>query len=265
MTLLVTVLTVAVVLLTVLVAGLLRSHAVILRRLHDLGAGVGTHGDGPGRAGEPAAASRPRGVPETAPTGRPAADVVGTSVAGDPVAVRVAGVDRDSVLVFLSSGCATCADFWQALAGGVALPDDARLVIVTRDAAEESPARLAELAPAGVTVVLSSAAWTDYAVPGSPYVAHVDGPSARVRGEGTGGSWEQVARLLAEATGDLGYLGGPSRPRRPGRARADLLREQDTDRALLRAGFVPGDDRLHAAFDADADADAVTATEHRLP
>ena len=48
--------------LVVLVVGLLRSHAAVLRRLHELDTGV---------------ADRPRGVPASAPTGRPAADIVG--------------------------------------------------------------------------------------------------------------------------------------------------------------------------------------------
>lgn len=256
MTVLVLALTVVVLLLAVLVAGLLRSHATILRRLHELGAGIEadpSSSDVPAPGATAATAGgprRPAGVPPTAPTGRPASDVVGTSVVGDPVAVRVREVQHDTVLAFLSSGCTTCAGFWEAFDEGVALPDDARLVVVTRDLADESPAILADLAPDDVTVVCSSSAWQDHAVPGSPYVVHVDGRSGRVRGEGTGGSWEQVARMLADATGDLAYVGGPHRPRR---AAADLRREQDTDRALLDAGFVPGDERLWQPLDTSAD------------
>ncbi len=243
MTLAVTLLALVVVLLSVLVAGLLRSHAVILRRLHELGAGVD---DAPTRAPGPA---RPAGVPETAPTGRPAHDLAGVTPSGGAVALRAVGAAHDTVLVFLSSGCATCGGYWEALrAGEVRLPEGARLVVVVRDPAEESPALLAELAPPDVTVVLSSAAWDAYAVPGSPYVVHVDGPGGRIVGEGTAGSWEQVARLLADATGDLGYVGGP---RRGPRARADRLREEDTDRALLAAGILPGDPRLYAGDGAD--------------
>ena len=255
MTVLVLALTVVVVLLAVLVAGLLRSHATILRRLHELGAGIDPDASpGDTLSGEAVlaapAAPRPPGIPATGPTGREASDLVGTSVAGDPVAVRVRGVRHDTVLAFLSSGCTTCSGFWEAFEERVALPDDARLVVVTRDLAEESPALLADLAPDGVTVVCTSAAWGDHAVPGSPYVVHVDGASGRVRGEGTGGSWEHVARMLADATGDLTYVGGSRRVRR---AAADLRREQDTDRALLDAGFVPGDERLWQPLDTSAD------------
>lgn len=251
MTILVAALTVVVVLLAVLVAGLLRSHATILRRLHELGAGV-EHGHAADRPtpAAPETPRRPAGVPETAPAGRPASDLVGTSVAGDALALRVREVDHDTVLAFLSSGCTTCAGFWEAFEEGVPLPAEARLVVVVRDLAEESPAVLADLAPPGVTVVCSSAAWRDHAVPGSPYVVHVDGRSGRVRGEGTGGSWEHVARMLADATGDLTYVGGPRRGRR---ATADLRREQDTDRVLLDAGFLPGDERLWVPLDTSAE------------
>lgn len=248
MTVLVIALTVTVVVLAVLVAGLLRSHATILRRLHELGAGVEPDAAVAPRAAPGDGPRRPDGVPATAPTGRAASDLVGTSPGGDAVALRVREVEHDTVLAFLSSGCTTCAGFWAAFEDGVDLPADARLVVVTRDLAEESPAVLADLAPDGTTVVCSSAAWRDHAVPGSPYVVHVDGRTGRVRGEGTGGSWEQVARLLADATGDLAYVGGPRRARRAG---ADLRREADTDRALLEAGFVPGDERLWVPLDTD--------------
>lgn len=234
MSVLVIALTVVVVVLAVLVAGLLRSHATILRRLHELGAGVDPDAVTlPPASPSPDGRRRPAGVPATAPTGRPASDVVGTSPTGDAVGVRVREVGHDTVLAFLSSGCSTCSGFWEAFDEGVPLPRDARLVVVTRDLPEESPAVLADLVPDGVTVVCSSEAWRDHAVPGSPYVVHVDGATGRVRGEGTGGSWEHVARMLADATGDLAYVGGPRRRRR---ATADLRREQDTDGALLQAG-----------------------------
>lgn len=265
MTILVTALTVVVVVLAVLVAGLLRSHATILRRLHELGAGVE-----PGAAVVPAARPapaatgprRPAGVPATAPAGRAGSDLVGTSPSGDPVAIRVREVDHDTVLAFLSSGCTTCAGFWEAFGEGVPLPGGARLVVVVRDLVEESPALLDHLVPGGVTVVCSSAAWDDHGVPGSPYVVHVDGASGRVRGEGTGGSWEQVARMLADATGDLAYVGGPRRGRR---AAADLRREQDTDGALLAAGFLPGDERLYVPPGTDPETGTGTSTDTGLP
>ena len=69
---------------------------------------------------------------------------------------------------------------------------------------------------------MSTQAWRDYEVPGSPHVVFVEGRTGRVRGEGTGQSWAQVAQMLARATGDVDLLDGraarcQARPRRRGR------------------------------------------------
>ena len=128
------------------------------------------------------------------------------------------------------------------------LPEGARLVVVAKSSSEESPAAIADLAPRGVTTVLASAAWDDYDVPGSPYVVCVDGPSGTVKGEGTGASWTQVADLLAQATGDLGF-NQASRARRLRKTRPEAERESDIDAALLAAGILPGDDRLYQPLD----------------
>ena len=245
MTVVVTLLAVVVAVLVVLVAGLLRSHAVVLRRLHELGAGVQR---------DPAVRPAPgRPSPNDAPTGRAAADIVGVDPAGNAVALRVVGTEHDTVLAFLSSTCLTCARFWDDLADArtVSLPDGARLVVVAKGAEEESPTAIAELAPRGFATVLSSPAWEAYDVPGSPYVVCVDGATGTVKGEGTGGSWPQVAALLAQATGDLGFTAaGRSRRRK---ARPDAERESDIDAALLAAGVLPGDERLYRPLDQPAD------------
>jgi hypothetical protein len=245
---------------TVLVAGLLRSHAVILRRLHDLGAGVGdpTGAPDPGR---PPAAALPT-TAQAAPTGRAAHDIIATDPAGDAVALRVVGAPHLTVLAFLSSSCLTCSRFWDDLRkpSKVTLPPGARLVVVAKGPESESPSAIADLAPRGITTVLATRAWDDYEVPGSPYVVAVDGPSGRVVGEGTGSSWDQVAGLLAQATGDLAWAGaqGPRRARKP---RADAEREADIDAALLAAGVAPGDPRLHQRFDDSEHAASPRATE----
>jgi hypothetical protein len=242
MTVVVAVLTVVVALLALLVAGLLRSHAMILRRLHELGAGV----DGSVDATVDATAVPDLGLPQplSVSEGRAAADLVGLGPHGEAQAVRVAGTRHDTILAFLSSGCSTCQTFWQELRN-VALPRGTRLVIVTKGAEAESPVAIAEVAPASVTVVMSSQAWDDYAVPGSPYVVHVDGGSGRVRGEGTGPSWAQVERMLLQGAGDLDALRADAHRK----AAADAQREQQVDRVLLAAGIEPGDPSLYTRAD----------------
>jgi hypothetical protein len=236
---------------TVLVAGLLRSHAVILRRLHDLGAGVGDPTGAPVPA-RPDMSESPA-VPATAQaarTGREAHDLVGVDPDGDAIALRVVDAPHLTVLAFLSSSCLTCSRFWDDLRkrSTVALPDGARLVVVTKGPEAESPTAIANLAPRGFTTVMATAAWDDYQVPGSPYVVAVDGPNGRVIGEGTGSSWTQVAGLLAEATGDLEWAVGAN-ARRPRKHRADAEREAALDAALLAAGIAPGDPRLVEPLD----------------
>lgn len=224
MTALVTIETILLALLSLLVVGLLRSHAEILRRL------------------ETAEPSRPADrdpavvLPEARSNATPAFDLAGTTIAGDPIKVAVTGTGRDTMIAFLSTGCAPCVPFWKALSldKGPALPRAARIVVVTKDARHESTAKLLELAPARVPVVMSSAAWEEYGVQGSPYFIHVDGRADRVLGEGTAADWSQVASLVRDAIADLDLTesgtGSDSTPERLRRA----------DRELRAAGILPG-------------------------
>lgn len=206
--------TVLLVLLLLLVAGLLRSHAEILRRLSSLG------------EDEPAA------LPQLAVhRSDPAApEVTGLTLDGDAVGVSLAG--GPTLLAFLSSGCTTCREFWPAL--GDRVLDGVRVVAVTKDGSHESPARLRELATGDVPLVLSSAAWTDFDVPGSPYFVLCEG--GRVRGEGSATGWEQLGSLLGDALEDERLAGsaGPARGRR-------------ADDALSAAGIEPGHPSLYPA------------------
>ena len=191
----------AVLLLAVLVAGLLRSHAEILKALHELGAGLELDRDSAGPVPVTIDGVVP---PRPAGTAAPHA-VTGTTPAGEEVALSLQGA-RPTLLAFLSSGCTTCKAFWSAFAQGApAAPADARVVVVTRDLAEESPSALAKLTPEAVPVVASSATWDALDVPGSPYFVLVDG-SGQVAGEGSGSSWPQVVDLLAQAHADAAHL-----------------------------------------------------------
>jgi hypothetical protein len=126
---------------------------------------------------------------------------------------------------------------WDGLATGLGRigSDDTRLVVVTKGPEAESESRLRDLAPAGVALVQSTEAWTEYEVPVSPYFVLVDGPSGSVIGEGSAGSWDQVGSLMSQALADAGTrrLG----PIDNGEMRADA--------ELRRAGILPGDPSLY--------------------
>lgn len=264
MTAVVVALGLVVALLALLVVGLLRSHAEILKRLHDLGAGVE-----PGEAGPPAS---PPPTPITSrddfqvmpqvpsPPEREAfggaADLVGLSPGGaETVSVRIQGVEHDTVVAFLSSGCITCQKFWDAFRKPrkLKLPSGTRLVVVTKGPDAESPSSVEGLAPAAFPTVMSTEAFADYDVPGSPYFVYVHGPSGRVRGEGTGPDWEQVSNLLAQATVDAGLATALS-GRQVAKPDADQAREERIDRELFAAGVKPGDPSLYAPTAGDDDA-----------
>jgi hypothetical protein len=219
---------------------LLRSHGEILRRLHALGAGLDPDAD----PHEQPAVLRPRGdLPRAGEGLGPAADLAGVGLRDDAVMIPLVGVQHRTLLAFLSSGCLTCRNFWDALADqrNLDLPADVRVVVVTKDAAEESLYTLRELAAPDLAVVMSNAAWEHYTVPGSPYFVLVDGPQGRVVGEGTGQSWQQVQSLLTHASGD------EREARRPFHGAAAT--EARIDRELLVHGIMPGDPRLYGAAD----------------
>jgi hypothetical protein len=251
-TALVVVLTVVVAAQLLLLVGLLRSHAEILRQLHAFGAGLDPSAPARATGGDVGPVSSPSGLPTPAPLptqrgplappeGRRAADVSGTSPDGEVLGLRVTDVDHDTVLVFLSSTCAGCAPYWNALAEDPGVPDGTRVVIVTREEPDEDADAIAELAPPRLPVVMSSTAYEDLQIPGSPYVVHVEGRSGRVRGEGTAASWPAVRGLLLRGTASEGS------PR--AKAAADALRERDADRHLLAAGISPGDPSLYERAD----------------
>ncbi|CAA9224804.1 MAG: hypothetical protein AVDCRST_MAG76-895 [uncultured Acidimicrobiales bacterium] len=244
MTALVVLQSVVLVVLVVLVSGLLRSHATILRRLHELGVGTDPQPNRP-----PRPPSQLPGPTAGRPASLPGHDVSGLGLDDGAVAVRVVDVDHDTILVFLSSGCSTCGGFWEALGHpDLALPEGTRLVIVTQGPDREHVSLVAELAPAHLPLVLSSAAWHDYAVPGSPYVVLVDGPSGRVVGEGTAPSFEQVLSMLGRAGDDAAHRSRLA-SHRGDKAKADAEREAEIDDALIVAGVRPGDPSLYRSVD----------------
>jgi hypothetical protein len=181
----------AVLLLALMVAALLRSHAEVLRRL-----------DSPRSARAAADGSEldPRiAQPADGRAGDPALDVEGTTIGGERRRVALSGGGSRTLLAFLSSGCSSCRDFWDAFADGVPMPADAELVAVVKDLEVESPTKLRKLARDRVDVVMSSRAWSDYDVPVAPYFVFVDGERGEIHSEGAATRWEQVESLLSDA------------------------------------------------------------------
>jgi hypothetical protein len=228
--------------LAVITAGLLRSHADILRALHEIGVGVGDPG-----GDRPAATAVQLRVGPPLPSGRSSAsvhDLAGVSPAGDSVVASMA-TSRLTLLGFLSSGCASCAGFWSALGDPARLgllPAGTRVVVVTKGPEWESPEAIAGRAPRGTTVVMSSDAWSDYEVPGSPFFVLVDGEAGRRVGEGVASGWEQVADLVRRAEADAHPAGVPG-GRDRGRSGAE--REAANDVELRAAGITPGHPSLY--------------------
>ena len=217
---------VAITLLAVLVLGLLRSHALILRALHELGAGLELEKDaaaaGQGTPPGPVAVQiEPGVVPATRSESSRAHDVVGDDLRGRPAQVELAGAassGRPTLLAFLTSGCSVCQTFWAELGPDTDTPGDARLVVVAKGSGDESPATLQRLARPGVEVVMSSAAWVDYDIPGSPYFVLVE--RGVVTGEGSATNWPSVRDLLQQAVDQSAHARAAAGRAGPGAAHA---------------------------------------------
>lgn len=233
MTALVVALSAAVLLLAVLVAGLLRSHAEILRALHELGAGLELDRAGGGPVDVTIEGVR---TPRRAGAAQVVDGISGQTLDGEAVALSLT-TGTDTLLAFLSSGCTTCGAFWDVFAehDGADVPGGARLVVVTRGLDEESGGELARRAPRTIPLVATSSAWEGFGVPGSPYFVYVDG-SGRVVGEGSAASWPAVVTLMGQAHADDAH-------RRVGR-KGRVGREIRDDTALAAAGIRPGDPSL---------------------
>jgi hypothetical protein len=242
---LVLLLTFVVLLLGILVAGLLRSHADILKALHELGAGVGdpvadaSPGHNHHHQGDPA--PRPVAVPFTMGPLLPAErnhswapTLAGVTPRGDALAIAVAGSETLTLIAFLSSGCSTCAGLWAALRrpDDLGLPDGIRLVVVTKGPDMEIPAEVQARTSPGLQVIMSTEAWNDYEVPGSPFFALVDGRTGHRIGEGVAQVDLQPFSLGSRGRASAAGLDGPER-------------ESANDRELLAAGIHPGHSSLY--------------------
>ena len=208
--------TVLLVLLVVLVVALLRSHAEILRRL------------GPEEAASAAVPARSAGAAPRRRRTTEAPEIAGVTPTGDAIKLSLNGTP--TLLAFLSSGCTSCARFWETLAEQ-RLPDGLQPMIVTRGPDREQRSKLRSIAPPTVPVVMSSEAWADYAVPGSPYFVLVK--DGEIRGEGVATTWDALTSLRLRcgrgaawdrrAAGRGGNRTRPSEPVRRGARLTALL------------------------------------------
>jgi hypothetical protein len=227
MEVLVAVETVLLALLVLLVAGLLRSHAEILRRLGP-----------PGEQGTSNDSALPD--PPSVITTRAPADIAGTTLEGDAVQVSLGAGAPATLVAFLTSGCAVCGNFWDDMRRGrhaQVLERDLRLVVVTKDTSHESPSKLERLRPDDVPVVMSSAAWDAHQVPAAPYFVYVDG--GLVQGEGSATTWKQIGSLMRDAEHDAAYAAN-------GAERTDRI-----DEILEASGIGPGHPSLYPAGEAE--------------
>jgi hypothetical protein len=259
--------TFVVLVLGVLVAGLLRSHADILRALHDLGAGVGDPtADGPSAFG-PAPVTM--SAPHTSPALGAAPAVAGLTPTGDARAIAVANSDDFTLLGFLSSGCTGCAAFWNALQepDRLQLPDHTRVVIVTKGSDREIPSEVRALTTGRIPVVMSTEAWLEYEVPGSPFFVLVDGASGQKVGQGVASSVRQLSELVRRAEHDRTTAPGGAGGR--GRGETSLggpARDAAADDVLAAAGILPGDPSLYPRTLDDVFPHARTVpAEHTVP
>ncbi len=224
-------LAVVVALLGILVVGLLRSHADILRRLESIGAGL----EGGGGHDHSAQITLSR----TDSTPLEEREVTGITPDGEPVVVSL-GIGSDPTLVaFLSTTCSSCTPFWEGLQSSVMHfgGHRHRVVIVTLGESEESPTRAQSMARPEVDVVMSSTAWKDFEVPGAPYFAVIEPETGRIVGEGSAMTFESLEEFLSDATNDQKWDVETTE-----RFQSE---ESRIDADLRQAGILPGDPRLY--------------------
>jgi hypothetical protein len=228
--------TLLLVLVVLLVAGLLRSHAEILRRLEAIG----------DRSGEPGTFDV-IGTPSSRDGAVPAPEIRGERVDRQAVAVTFSPGGASTLVAFLSTGCSLCMDFWTEFQRPETLgpPAGLRLLIVTKARELESPSEVERLSPRAVPVIMSTEAWTDYEVSVAPSFAFIDGATASIRGEGSARSWTQLRDLLRTALADAQHDDNGSRGAR--RVETPAERDARADRALAAAGIKPEDPEFYAA------------------
>jgi hypothetical protein len=221
--------------LTMIVVGLLRSHAEILRKLDSLGAGLEMDGSGHSHDNQLTLSAKPKAAQGLTP------DLVGVNPDGEPVAISTS-IGTDPLLIaFLSTTCSSCSVFWENLDGSERYFGGVRhrVVIATLGADDESPTRAQSLVRGSADVVMTSQGWEDFEVPGAPFFAVID-PERGIVGEGSATTYDALEEFLVDSTNDSRWD-----RRRAQRDRTGEEREARIDQELRAAGIGPGDPRLY--------------------
>ena len=228
---------VVILLLGIVVVGLLRNHAEVLRRLDRLGVRL-DDADRPDHQHDSTLALR------SGPTTNGSAsvsDLVGVTPEGEPATVSSSIGDDPLLLAFLSTSCTSCTNFWERFEAPASLIGRTRfrVAVVTLGPEEESPTRAIGLRRGTADVLMSSSAWSDYAVPGAPYFVVIDPRAGEVIGEGTAATFPALEEFLLDASNDREW------DRARARDRTDADREMMIDHDLREAGISPNDPRLY--------------------
>jgi hypothetical protein len=220
-----------VLLLGMLVVGLLRSHADVLKRLESLGAGLEESGHEHGSGQITLTRRQDTSIRDVR--------VTGVTPDGEPVVTSLSSGTDATLIAFLSTTCSSCTPFWEGLEASLMHfgGHRHRVVIVTLGEAEESPTRAQSMARPGADVIMSSTTWNEFGVPGAPYFVLLEPGTGSVLGEGSAMTYEALVEFLTDATNDQQWDVATGR--------SPVDEESRIDAELRRAGIVADDSRLY--------------------
>ncbi len=128
-----------------------------------------------------------------------AADIVGVTHSGEPLAVELAGRSGRLLLAFLNTSCDGCGAFWEGIRHpeNLGLHPDVSVIAITKGPDSLPSADVAVVAAdiEDVPVVMSDQAWIDYRVLGYPFFVLVDAATRSVVGETVGFGWDDVISM----------------------------------------------------------------------
>lgn len=196
-------------LLAVLVAGLVRGQADLARRVDGLERARARRAREPvpKAAAHTANHDDQRVTPVVADTDDgpvgDGVDVTGLAPDGESVTLGLEHVTVPTLLAFLSTSCGICTSIWERLRDGALMAEEPAMqcVVVAKDPDREDVHRVRQLSPTdgSARVVMSSEAWDDYEVPGSPYLLLLTGSPATILAESAVSSWDDVVALVRRA------------------------------------------------------------------